>query len=615
VYPSAATILKSQQADVKLGYIREQLQLSRSELLTAAGVDEKRLLELKHYHIDPKNSLLYYSTAIGADGDIVLSDRCIVVPHDGKLVETIVYLNHYAEIAGHPSRADMIRQIRDAGYWWSSMKADCDRFISKCRWCLASKRARQARQGLYTMRKFLFPFQSVSWDFIDFSKGKPTAKGNSYLLVIMCNFSRWIELYAMPTRLSKDVARQLLRWCYRWGAPEILLNDPGTEFKNQVVNILCKFLRVRQITTTTANKNAMAHQERSHRLVVETLRIFVNLSGNLEQVGEWDEFLDAIEWKSHTTLVQHLGFTPYHFVVGRSALMPSDPSVLDTEAKRFPQAKAYIEELRVTQLLIWQRVSQAEVLAHAKRSAEMNRKRTDVSYKVGDFVEIWSPLRRPGVPSKLLENWVGPFHVERVLPHKQYSTIHIDTGHRKECHVEMLSLSPTEWEEGDYKRRLQHAYTKAKFEYRDVADGDFALFDTGSHGVFPALVLQVLASGDYLVQWYNCASGKKTAVGLYKPSWFDEKSGREVITDKPTAKQELVPTWNLQVFSSVRSPPFAWNESKKGRMLPAVIAGMLFPAKKPAKQMLVQPDAAFEKKVLWKAGAGKDAGVQSGSMV
>ena len=61
--------------------------------------------------------------------------------------------------------------------------------------------------------------------------------------------------------------------------------------------------------------------------------------------------------------------------------------------------------------------------------------------------------------------------------------------------------------------------------------------------IYLAKVLSVQADGSYVVQWYNCASGRAAVKGAYKPSWFDAKSGKEIFDD---AEHE-VPTWNLQL--------------------------------------------------------------------
>ena len=99
----------------------------------------------------------------------------------------------------------------------------------------------------------------------------------------------------------------------------------------------------------------------------------------------------------------------------------------------------------------------------------------------------------------------------------------------------------------------------------------FAIFET-EHGDFPAKILEVNADGSYVVQWYNCASGKATAKGAYKPSWYDANSNSEIFDEK----EHAMPTWNIQNRHTVVIGPFNWNVNKSGRFLPAEVALKMF---------------------------------------
>ena len=120
-------------------------------------------------------------------------------------------------------------------------------------------------------------------------------------------------------------------------------------------------------------------------------------------------------------------------------------------------------------------------------------------------------------------------------------------------------------------QRYEDALKLATLTYEDLREDDFAIFKT-EHGKYPAKVLEVNADGSYLVQWFNCASGKATAKGAYKPSWYDADSNSEVFDDK----EHSMPTWNLQDRHSVVIGPFNWNVNKSGRFLPAEVALKMF---------------------------------------
>ena len=143
-------------------------------------------------------------------------------------------------------------------------------------------------------------------------------------------------------------------------------------------------------------------------------------------VHDWDSErkLAIVEWKLRSSTAQSTGFLPYQVVMGRTGKWPMDASVLN-EAKQFPSARKYVQELHEALTVIWRQVGRAEVIAHARRSAEMNRGRSDVKYDVGSYVMVHSALRVLGGNRKLLVSWVGPFRVQEVREGKKYWVLHI----------------------------------------------------------------------------------------------------------------------------------------------------------------------------------------------
>ena len=216
--------------------------------------------------------------------------------------------------------------------------------------------------------------------------------GNRYLMVVMCEFSRWVQLFPLPAKEAQLVANAIVYgWMKTWGVMECLLMDPGREFDNHVLRLVCKMVGVKRLFTAAGQKNANARNERVHRVINELLNIYCAMDGN---VFDWDSErkLAIVEWKLRSSTVQSTGFSPYQVVMGRTGKWPMDASVLD-EAKQFPQARKYVRELHEALTTIWRQVDRAEVVAHARRSAERNRGRRDVCYDVGDYVMVYSALR------------------------------------------------------------------------------------------------------------------------------------------------------------------------------------------------------------------------------
>ena len=60
--------------------------------------------------------------------------------------------------------------------------------------------------------------------------------GNSYLIVIIDCFSRFVELYPTRDTTAKEAARVLLEHVGRYGLPLQLLSDQGSQYVNQILD-------------------------------------------------------------------------------------------------------------------------------------------------------------------------------------------------------------------------------------------------------------------------------------------------------------------------------------------------------------------------------------------
>jgi len=53
------------------------------------------------------------------------------------------------------------------------------------------------------------------------------ASGNEYLVSIIDHYSRFIEIYPVKDLTAKELAKCLLQWIGRYGAPKELVPDKG----------------------------------------------------------------------------------------------------------------------------------------------------------------------------------------------------------------------------------------------------------------------------------------------------------------------------------------------------------------------------------------------------
>ena len=61
-----------------------------------------------------------------------------------------------------------------------------------------------------------------------------TQDGNMYMCVMVDYYTKWAEVYAIPNKSAQVVSQCIMKLFYRFGAPQRILTDQGSEFVNEV---------------------------------------------------------------------------------------------------------------------------------------------------------------------------------------------------------------------------------------------------------------------------------------------------------------------------------------------------------------------------------------------
>ena len=74
-----------------------------------------------------------------------------------------------------------------------------------------------------------------------------SSSGNSYILVAVDDFTRWVEAYPILCQEASVVARKLVDEMFcRFSPPEQLLSDQGHQFESQLMAEVCKLLGIQK---------------------------------------------------------------------------------------------------------------------------------------------------------------------------------------------------------------------------------------------------------------------------------------------------------------------------------------------------------------------------------
>ncbi|MCO5580822.1 hypothetical protein L7F22_034695 [Adiantum nelumboides] len=130
--------------------------------------------------------------------------------------------------------------------------------------------------------------------------------------------SRWAEAKPVKQITSKDVAKFVYEdICCKFGMPLELLSDKGPVFRGELVDYLCEKLHVRRRFTTPYYPQCNGMNERFNG---ELIRMLTKMTQS--NVKTWDLELPCALWAYRTAIKIGTGFSPFHLVFGKEALLP-----------------------------------------------------------------------------------------------------------------------------------------------------------------------------------------------------------------------------------------------------------------------------------------------------
>ncbi|GBM97987.1 Pro-Pol polyprotein [Araneus ventricosus] len=150
-----------------------------------------------------------------------------------------------------------------ARFVWKNMNKDCALW---CRNCIQCQKSKVARHTKSVVGHFPLPSARFSHVHIDVVGPLSPVRGMTYLLTCVDRFTRWPEAFPIPDQSADTIARTFLfGWISRFGVPEKVTSDRGTNFQSNLFSSLSKFLGVEQTRTTAYHPQSNGAVERFHR--------------------------------------------------------------------------------------------------------------------------------------------------------------------------------------------------------------------------------------------------------------------------------------------------------------------------------------------------------------
>ena len=129
------------------------------------------------------------------------------------------------------------------------------------------------------------PFDAVNIDYIG------PYPDNGYVLIMICSFTRWTELYWCVNNIAQCACECPLQFFGRFGAPSMIRSDRGSHSMNEIIR---EFTGTPHNLTLAYSKQENAIVDRVNKEVKRHLRAFEFHSTNLEAYRLCLPFLQRI---------------------------------------------------------------------------------------------------------------------------------------------------------------------------------------------------------------------------------------------------------------------------------------------------------------------------------
>ena len=358
---------------------------------------------MSHPQLSIRDGVLFYEW-----GGCPQARFCFVVP--SSLRDEVLGWCHDAKTAGHLGQDKTLQRAKKS-YFWYNMAGDCRTHVLSCSTCNTNKKpCKKPRADLQSFHAGS-PMERLHIDIL--GPFHPSDSGNVYILVMVDQFTKWIECAPLPDQTAESVARAfLLHFVVTFGCPLTVHADQGRNFESDLFKAMCTALQIAKTRTTPYHPSSNGQVERYNRTLVQMIRCYIE-----GKHRRWDQDLPLLAMALHSTENRSTGFTPNMMMLGREVHLPSDV-VMGVAAPNTNASSpvAWVRQLQQTLSEVHQlaRLHLRAAQRYQKRTYDLNLQKR--SYNEGDVVYKRNEAFHKGRTRKLESPWTGPYLVVRCRP-------------------------------------------------------------------------------------------------------------------------------------------------------------------------------------------------------
>ena len=289
-----------------------QLRLILVDQILEAQLEDPYLVSMRKKVEEGEQS----DFSIRDDGALVIGSR-LCLPVVEELERQVLEGAHCSAYAMHPGRTKMYRTLNEY-YWWSGMKREVAKYVSKCFICQQVKAERQKPYGL--RQPLTIPewkWEHITMDFV--FKLPPTTQRHDDIWVVVDRLTKSAHFLPIREKFSPHKLAELFmnHIVSLHGVLVSIISDRDPRFTSRFWKGLMKELGVKLNLSTDFHPQTDGQSERTIQTLEDMLRSCI-----LQFKGHWNEYLPLAEFTYNNSYHSSIEMSPYKALYGKQCRTP-----------------------------------------------------------------------------------------------------------------------------------------------------------------------------------------------------------------------------------------------------------------------------------------------------
>lgn len=125
----------------------------------------------------------------------------ILIPR--SLQEQVLKSCHDTKLSGHFGQQNTFSRVKSK-FIWHGMRQDTSDHVRTCAVCNINKKSNRKAKGPLGQFHAGTPMERIHMDFL--GPLKESKRENKYILVVIDQFTKWVEFYALPNQTAQTIS-------------------------------------------------------------------------------------------------------------------------------------------------------------------------------------------------------------------------------------------------------------------------------------------------------------------------------------------------------------------------------------------------------------------------